>query len=139
MKNYRHIGISVGRRCSNKTSSGLIGSTCLDSLGVHIVIFAASVYINKVICGYEGYVVAFTGVFRGVGYLSKARKRKRICSNLVKVTGGSVMVVIMQAVGICKMSVFAAKLLCLVVHHLNKIVNVAPAHIVGKHHCGVVA
>ena len=36
------------------------------------------------------------------------------------------------------MGIFAAKLLCLFVHHLNKIINISFADIIGKNHCGIV-
>ena len=46
---------------------------------------------------------------------------------------------VVKSVRVCEMSIVAAKLLCLVVHHFNKAINAAFAHVIRKNNRSVVS
>ena len=62
-----------------------------------------------------------------------------VLGNLIHIIRCCIMFLIVETVRINKVSVLTAKLLCLLIHQLDKCRNIAVADIIGKHKCGVIA
>ncbi len=63
---------------------------------------------------------------RGVSDSGKKLVLEKSPGNNRKVIGGGIVIIVMETVGVDKMSVFAAKLRRLIVHHFGKVIHTAP-------------